>query len=125
MHIVENPVHLLLKLPHQETYAHNILLDAEAYELLQAEGWKYSVSQSQPGRYYVQVQRKTEEGTQRLFLHRWLAFRGHINPGHGYEIHHKDFNGLNNLCENLEPLFLKDHRRLHAQQKKQKQEVVQ
>lgn len=118
MHIEPIPVCLLLKLPRTDQYAPDVLLDAEAYEILQNEGWRYSISQSQPGRYYVQIHRRTDAGMQRLFLHRWLAFRGHINPGHAYEIHHRDFNPLNNLCNNLEPLFQRDHRRIHAKKRK-------
>jgi len=47
------------------------------------------------------------------YFHRWLyrTKKGNIKPG--YEIHHKDFNKLNNNLENLEELTPEEHQNKH------------
>lgn len=51
-------------------------------------------------------------------MHRfvWAYFNGEI-PG-GYEIHHRDFNKENNDISNLELLTEAEHRKIHAEHKK-------
>lgn len=109
---MENTISLLLRTPHTREPVES-LLDADVYILLQSQGWYFYINNATPGRPYVKIERRREGKKETHHLHRWLAFAGQCNPGHKYEVHHANFNSLDNRCDNLQVLQHKAHRALH------------
>lgn len=62
---------------------------------------------------YYMLRRNIEGQPVLMFEHR-LVWEMHYGPvPAGYEIHHKNGNGMDNRLDNLEILPIREHRRLH------------
>ncbi len=57
-------------------------------------------------------ERYLSRGCNRLHIDVWEYYNGKVP--HGYEIHHRDFNPVNNDISNLVCLSIAEHKRLHA-----------
>lgn len=107
------PTCLLLKLPHQNEYCHNCLIDSGVYQEFTQAGWKFTISEPTAGKPYVKMYRNVDGQFQQYWLHRYMAM-GTLKCGHVMHVHHIDGSGLNNQCDNLIVLHPSYHRRLHA-----------
>lgn len=109
-------INLLVRKPHTSQYVES-LLDADVYSMLVQEGWSFTLNEAMPGKPYVKIHRQRNGVRQTFWLHRFLAMAT-IKIGHFFEIHHCNFNTLDNQTSNLLPLLQKDHRRLHAEHRR-------
>jgi hypothetical protein len=109
------PVHLLVRQPHTNTYMHNCTLDADTYNHLLEEGWRFVVNEVQPDRFYLKIYRDVGRREMHL-LHRYLCV-GSVKLGHALEVHHVNSDPLDNRADNLQLLEQTKHRHLHPKRK--------
>ena len=58
--------------------------------------------------------RRIEVGRKKILEHRWVWIMNYGLIPKGYEIHHKDFNKLNNKISNLELMPKRIHTLIHT-----------
>lgn len=69
------------------------------------------------GRYYIRYYKDNENrkrNAKSLHVDVFEYYSG-VKVERGFEVHHKDFNSLNNSYENLELLSVEDHRKIHIE----------
>jgi len=118
-----NKLSLLVKYPHTETYVES-LLDSAVFQYLIEEGWHFSINFAGQNRPYVKLHRTINGVRQHRWLHRHITVGDNPDLGHSIEIHHVNFNSLDNTADNLRPLPQLQHRRLHHQRRRELKEVA-
>lgn len=118
---MENKISLLVKYPHSNDYVES-LLDSDVFQYLLNEGWHFSINFAGSNRPYIKLHRTVNGKRQHRWLHRHIAV-GNMDLGHSIEIHHVNFNSLDNTTYNLQPLPQLQHRRLHHQRRRELREL--
>lgn len=108
-------INLLLKKPHSSEYVHDCIMDADVFQQLQQDGWGFSINSPASNRVYVKIYRQRNGIRQQHWLHRYLAF---WDFRAGFQVHHQNGNSLDNSLDNLLPLPVREHRRLHPRSRR-------